>query len=70
MTFLHKLSRRLARLKPGMPVAAAAVSAAAAFVGASYRSQHPPDGHSAGRLSQDRHPSARAEPSRNEQAVP
>ena len=32
MTFLHKLSRRLARLKPGMPVAAAAVSAAAAFV--------------------------------------
>ncbi len=41
MTFLHKLARRLARLKPRSPVAVAAVSAAAAFVAASYPSQNP-----------------------------
>src|SRR5216117_382332 len=33
MTFLHKLSKRLARLKAGTLIAVAAVSAAAAFVG-------------------------------------
>src|SRR5438034_6134396 len=33
MTFLHKLAKRLARLKAGTLIAVAAVSAAAAFVG-------------------------------------
>src|SRR5437867_2116048 len=41
MTFLHKLAKRLARLKAGTLIAVAAVSAAAAFVGCELRISEP-----------------------------